>query len=59
VEKNFSGVSAQVTASGVLVFGQIFPTLNAGNQGRVAYSSKQFARRLPASRAQYTRKPGL
>jgi len=30
VEKNLFGVSGQVTASGVLAFGQIFAALRAG-----------------------------
>jgi hypothetical protein len=30
VEKNLIGVSGQVTASGVLAFGQIFATLRGG-----------------------------
>jgi len=44
VDKNLFGVSAQVTAPGVLVFGQIFRTLRAGNQGRVEHRSEEFAR---------------
>jgi hypothetical protein len=34
VDKNLSGVSGQVTASGVLAFGQIFAALRAGNGAR-------------------------
>ncbi len=34
VDKNLFGVSGQVTASGVLAFGQIFATLRAGNGAR-------------------------
>jgi hypothetical protein len=33
VDNNLFGVSAQVTASGVLVFGQIFAALSSGNGG--------------------------
>lgn len=44
MDKNLFGVSAQVTAPGVLVFGQIFRTLRAGNQGRVEHRSEEFAR---------------
>jgi hypothetical protein len=34
VDKNLSGVSGQVTASGVLAFSQIFAALRAGNAAR-------------------------
>jgi hypothetical protein len=34
VDNNLFGVSAQVTVSGVLVFGQIFAALSTGNSGR-------------------------
>jgi hypothetical protein len=44
VDKNLFGVSAQVTAPGVLVFGQIFATLKAGNQGHAEHRSEEFAR---------------
>jgi hypothetical protein len=34
VDKNLYGVSAQVTAPGVLAFGQILTALRRGNEGR-------------------------
>jgi hypothetical protein len=40
VDNNLFGVSGQVTASGVLVFGQIFDALSAGNGKQRESSSK-------------------
>jgi hypothetical protein len=43
VENNLFGVSGQVTAPGVLAFGQIFAALQAGKDGYAQAASKSFA----------------
>jgi hypothetical protein len=40
VDNNLFGVSVQVTASGVLVFGQIFAALSAGNGDHMVENQK-------------------
>lgn len=51
VDKNLFGVSGQVTASGVLVFAEIFPKLISGNEARPKPCSGKFASRAPPHRA--------
>ena len=43
VDKNLYGVSGQVTAPGVLAFGQIFAALRAGKDVYAQAASKSFA----------------
>ncbi len=43
VDNNLPGVSGQVTASGVLVFAEIFGELSLGNGGRAKTPSEKFA----------------
>jgi hypothetical protein len=61
VDNNLFGVSCEVTAPGVLPFGQIFAALRAGNGARPQTPSEQFARTAarvaPSKQRQSRRRP--